>query len=340
MAEKRIAVVGAGKMARVRGRAFLETGRTVICGVAARHDESARRCAQELGCDWHCDDFRRLAEAHPDAVLIQVPHRAQDEIAVWALETGCDLLIGGCLASTLKAGVEIQELAARRGLVVEAGYQRRYDPAWEEIRRLISEGALGEPIMAVSMALWHADPRTWYYDQESSGGMPLTHLSYCYLNAIRWILGRPTGVAARASKKAETGPERVSEETCAALVEFENGSFVSAAASYAGPEGMADAEPRFICTRGGIQANAENPPGTVSITLYHEGGSEVRSFSSERGSPFVRQAESFLDATETRGEGRNPPGDALVDIQIAEAISVSARERRTVTLPTCNTLPP
>lgn len=331
MTKKRIAVVGAGSMARVRGRAFLETGRTVICGVAARHRESARRCAQELGCDLHCDDFRRLAEARPDAVLIEVPHRAQDEIALWALEAGCDLLIGGCLASNLKAGVEIQELAARRGLVVEAGYQRRYDPAWEEIRRLISEGTLGEPIMAVSMALFRADPRTWYYDQEASGGMPLTHLSYCYLNAIRWILGSPTVVSAMASKKVETGPERVSEETCAALVEFESGSFVSATAGYACPEGMADAEPRFICAKGGIQANAEGAAGAVSITVFQAGGSEVRSFKNEP-SPFLRQAESFLEATETRGEARNPPADALVDIQLAEAISVSARERRTVTL--------
>ncbi len=331
--EKRIAIVGAGSMARVRGRAFLETGRAVICGVAAGHSESARCCARELGCDVHCDDFRQLAETHPDAVLIEVPHGAQDEIAVWALESGCDLLIGGCLASNLNAGAEIEELAARRDLVVEAGYQRRYDPAWEEIRRLISGGALGEPIMAVSMALVRIDPRTWYYDQEASGGMPLTHLSYCYLNAIRWILGRPTVVSAMASKKVETGLERVSEETCAALVQFESGAFISATAGYVCPEGMVDAEPRFICTSGGIQANAEGAAGTVSITVFREAGSEVRSFNNVQGSPFLRQAEAFLDATETQGEGRNPPGDALVDIQVAEAISVSARDRRTVTLP-------
>ena len=102
-------------MARGRGRAVRETGRAVICGVAAGHSESARCCARELGCDVHCDDFRRLAETHPDAVLIEVPHGAQDEIAVWALESGCDLLIGGCLASNLNAGAEIEELAARRG---------------------------------------------------------------------------------------------------------------------------------------------------------------------------------------------------------------------------------
>jgi len=49
-------------------------------------------------------------------------------------------------------------------------------------------------------------------------------------------------------------------------------------------------------------------------------------------SPLVRQAEAFLDAMESRAEARNPPGDALLDVRIAEAISVSARERRSILL--------
>jgi len=49
-------------------------------------------------------------------------------------------------------------------------------------------------------------------------------------------------------------------------------------------------------------------------------------------SPFVRQAEAFLDAIETRNEARNPPDDALLDVRIAEAISISAREHRVVLL--------
>ena len=328
---KRIAVAGAGKMARARGKAFLETGRTEICAVAARRSETAQRCATELSCDNYCDDFRRLADFRPDAILIEVPHKVQDEIALWALEAGFDLLIGGCLASSVASGDRILELAARHSRVVEAGYQRRYDPAWEEIHRLVGSGSLGEPVMAACMALWNPDPRTWYYDQDASGGMPLTHLSYCFLNAIRWILGRPTMLSAMASQKVEVAPGRVSEETCAALIQFEGGAFVSATGSYAGPDGMASAETRFVCTDGGIQTNAEDTPGMVSITVYHRGESEVRSFENTP-SPLVREAETFLDAIETRKEGRNPPGDALLDLRIAAAISVSAREHRTVTI--------
>ncbi|MDP6777825.1 MAG: Gfo/Idh/MocA family oxidoreductase [Candidatus Latescibacteria bacterium] len=331
MAMKRIAVAGAGNMARSRGKAFLETGQAEICAVAARHTETAQACASELGCDSYYDDYRRLEDAQPDAILIETPHKVQDEISLWALEAGFDLLIGGSLASSVGNGERFVELAARQSRVVEAGYQRRYDPAWEEIHRIVGDRALGEPVMAVGMALWNADPQAWYYDQDASGGMPLTHMSYCYLNAIRWIMGTPTAVSAMANQKVETAPGRVLEETCATLIQIEGGSFISATASYAGPDSMDSAETRFLCTNGGVRTNAQDDPGLVSITVYRGSDTEVRSFKDEP-SPFVRQAETFLDALDSRGEGRNPPGDALVDLKIAEAISVSTREQRSVSL--------
>ena len=318
-------------MARTRGRAFLETGRAEICGVAARRPQPAERCAAELGCRAFFDDFRRLEEARPDAVLIEVPHRVQDEVSLWALDAGYDLLVGGCLASSSENARKIVEIAARNSRIVEAGFQRRYDPAWEEIRRLVAGRELGEPVMAVTMALWNPDPDGWYCDQEASGGMPLTHMSYCYLNAVRWILGRPTTVSAMANRMRNTAPGHVAEETCGALIGFENGAFASATASYIGPEGMPDPQPRFVCAEGGILPNADSPPGKDSITVFQRGRSEVRAFENSP-SPLVRQATAFLDAMESRREARNPPEDALLDVEIAAAVSVSAREHRTVSL--------
>jgi predicted dehydrogenase len=313
-------------MARTRGQAFIETGQAEVCAVAARRKETAQTCASELDCATYHDDYRRLAESSPDAILIEVPHRIQDEIALWALEAGFDILIGGCLASNVEHGEQIIEMAEEQGRVVEVGYQRRYDSVWEEIHSVVRSGHLGEPIMAASMALWNADPSMWYYDQEESGGMPLTHMSYGGLNAIRWVLGTPVAVSAMANQKVETGPGRVLEETCGALVEFESGAFLSATASYAGPEGMDSAETRFVFTGGGVQTEADG-----AITIFQDGKSERRSFDTSP-SPFIRQAETFLDAIESRGDGRNPPKDGLVDIRIAEAISLSAREKRTVSM--------
>ena len=239
MSKKRIAVAGAGNMARARGKAFLRTGRAEICAVAARHEDRARACAAELDCPLGFDDFRRLAEARPDALLIETPHRAQDEISLWALDAGFDLLIGGSLSSCLVNGRRIGALAQRHGRIVEAGYGERYDPAWEEIRHLIADGLLGAPVMALTAAFYRADPQSWYYDQKASGGMPLTHLTYCHLNTLRWILGEVRSVSAVANRKVETGPGRVLEETCAVLLEFSAGSLASMTGRYAPPAGMA-----------------------------------------------------------------------------------------------------
>lgn len=329
---KRIAVVGAGNMARRRGQAFLDTGRAEICAVASKRLDKAQQCAAELGCTMYYDDYRLLGEASPDAILIEVPHAPQDEIATWALESGYDILIGGTLASSAKAAEQIVALARDQKLIVEAGYQRRYDPSWSEARRLVQQGVLGDPIMAVTVALWNPDPNSWYYDQQASGGMPLTHLSYATMNAIRWIMGEPTTVYAMANRMVETAPERVSEETCSVLVGFENRSFVSATASYAGPDGMSSPEPRIVCANGGIQFNPEGSSGLISMSVFLDGNSEVRTF---EGQPtaFELQAAQFLEALDTRQTALNPPEDALMDIRIAEAISVSAREQQLVRLP-------
>ena len=326
MRPHRIAVAGAGNMARTRGRAFIDTGRAEICAVAASRTETAAACAAELACDQATGDYRRLADAEPDALLIETPHAVQDEIALWALERDIDLLIGGCLASNLESGTRIIELAAARGLVVEAGYQRRYDAAWERIRDLVSSAELGRPVMAICMALWSPDPDVWYYDQALSGGMPLTHMSYCYLNAVRWILGQPLTVAATTNRIVATEPGKVNEESCATCIGFADGSFASATASYAGPEGMADAATRFVCSGGGMQVDGDE------VLLFRGGETATESFA-DAVPPFRRQADAFLDAIESRQPARNPPSDALVDVQIAEAIATSARDRVTVALP-------
>lgn len=325
MAKKRIAIAGAGHMARVRGQAFIDTGRAEICAVASRRLESARACAAELGCDRYFDDYRRLVASRPDALLIELPHRPQDEVALWALQEGYNVLIGGCLASDRETGEQIADLAAARGLIVEAGFQRRYDPAWEEIRRLVG-GELGAPAMAVCMALWRPDPSSWYCDQALSGGMPLTHMSYCYFNAIRWILGEPVAVGAAANRTVGTGTGQVEEESCGALIHFASGAFLAATASYIGPEGMGDASTRFLCAEGGVLVDPEG-----SLTVYRRDRTEQRPVA--EGPPsMVRQADAFLDALAGHSQPRNPPADALVDVRLADAIATAAAEGRTVAI--------
>ena len=162
--------------------------------------------------------------------------------------------------------------------------------------------------------------------------MPLTHLSYCYLNAVRWILGRPTTVSTMANRMRNTALGHVAEETCGALIGFENGAFASATASYIGPDRACPTHSRDSSAR--REESCPIPtarPERIQLPFFTRGRSEIRAIANEP-SPFVRQAAAFLDAIEDRREARNTPEDALLDVKIAEAVSVSARECRTVWL--------
>lgn len=333
-----LAVVGAGFMARRRTEAFLATGRVAICGVAAAHAERARSFGDTVGCQFCVDDYRRLAEAAPQAVLVEVPHHVQDEIVLWALEAGLHVLVGGPLSASVAGGEAIFAAAESRGLVVEAGFEARYKSAWEEPRRRMAAGEIGRPVAVRSIALWDGKPESWYYHERESGGMPLTHMTYCFLNPLRWLFGDPTHVAAFANRKKHTAAALVREETCVTSLRFPDEVLGSLVAGFVLPGGTATWNLEILGTEGMLEiAPTEMDAG--GYTLYRGGRRVEEVDCSSDQDAFQRQAETFLDAVAGDDRCRNRPADTLGDLRVAEAIVTAVREGRTVALDALNPKP-
>jgi myo-inositol 2-dehydrogenase/D-chiro-inositol 1-dehydrogenase len=327
---KRIAIVGAGWMARTRARALLASGQVSICAVASRHLATAQAFAAEIGCATCFDDYRQLITVQPDALLVEVPHSAQDEIVFWALEHRLPLLIGGVLAANTANAQRILELSQRSRLVVEAGFEARYSAPWIAAKAMLDSGQLGDLVAIRSIALWGGDPNTWYYRQRDSGGMPLTHMTYCFINPIRWLVGNPHAVSAFANRKLHTAPGLVAEETCIANLLFEGDVLGSLTAGFVKPGNIPSWTATFIGTRAAVELfPTEN--GVGHLLLYHADQCERRTFESA-GDPFEHQAAAFLAALDGGNECRNTPADTIDDIRIAEAIVASATQRRTILL--------
>ena len=324
---KRIAVIGAGAMARVRTQALLATGDAVVCGVAARTMASARGFGAEVGCDECFDDFTAMAATKPDAVLVEVPHGVQDEIVLWSLDEGYHTFVGGCLATCTASAERIRALAAQKRLVVEAGFEARYERTWEAAKGLVDDGTLGTIAAGRCIALWAGDPGSWYYNQQTSGGMPLTHMTYCFVNPLRWILGDPRSVSAFANQVSQTGPGMVTEETCVANLLFDSGAVCSMTASFIKPGKVPGWSLLLLGTKGAVEIF----PEARTLTLHRQDGAEAMDFSEERDA-FEVQAEAFLTATGAGGLCRNSPEETIGDVRVAEAIVASCREGVTVRL--------
>ena len=155
---KRVAVIGAGNLARVRARALLATGEVTICGIASRTLSSARKFGDEIGCDKCFTSYDSLLSTSPEAVLVEVPNVPQDDAVLWALSKGLHVLVGGCLASSSQAATQIRDTALSENLVVEAGFSSRYSAMFREAKRIVTSGQLGKIAAVRSIALWDADP--------------------------------------------------------------------------------------------------------------------------------------------------------------------------------------
>jgi myo-inositol 2-dehydrogenase/D-chiro-inositol 1-dehydrogenase len=325
-----VGVIGAGQMARRRARALLATGRVRLSGVAARRLESARELGRDLGVDLCVDDYRRLLDGKPAAVLVEVPHAVQDEVVQWALTAGLHVLIGGPLSSSSDGGRAIERVARDAGLVVEAGYESRYKAVWEKARGIIAAGALGRLVAVRAVALWPAPPDSWYYDESLSGGMPLTHLTYAFMNPLRWLLGEPTHVSAFANRKRQQGPHDVREETCVVNLLFEDDVLGSLMAGYVTAEQGESWMVSILGTGGSLDLHPTEMDNGA-LRLVHGGEVTEMDFAASPDA-FVVQADAFVAAVSGRGRCRNAPADTVGDLLAVEAVVTSARERRTIVL--------
>lgn len=326
----RLAIIGAGFMARRRARAFLATGRVELCGAASRRQSSVEAFGAELGIE-HCfEDYRQLLEVKPDAVLIEVPHAIQDEVVQWALSANLHIFIGGPLSLTSEGGLRIHRLAEERGLIVEAGFEARYKAVWEKAQALIGQGELGRIVALRSVALFEAKPESWYYRESLSGGMPLTHLTYAFLNPIRWLLGEPIYVSAFANQIRYQQEDSVREETCVANLLFGNDAIATMTAGYV-KSGQDESWMLSILGTKGVLELYPTEMDNGKLRLLKGDRVTNLDFANYRDA-FIIQAEAFLASLMGDNCCRNKPIDTLGDLYAIEAIVKSARELRTIQL--------
>ena len=327
---KRIAVVGAGWMAHVRTRALLQTGKVEICGIATRRLASAQKFGAEIGCAACFDDYTQLLTTQPDAVLVEVPHAEQDAIVLWALQHSLHVFIGGTLATTSEHARQIAQLAHQQGLVVEAGYEARYSPVWEYARQLITNGDIGGLVTVRSIALWNGDPYTWYYHQQASGGMPLTHMTYCFINPVRWVAGEVRAVSAFTNRVKNIAPELVNEENCVANLLLDNDVLYSLTAGFVAPRGLPAWSVTIIGTLGAVEVRPDEAGKGIAVAYLN--GAVVEHDFRTQPSAFDFQASAFLSALDGKLTCLNTPSHTLGDVLTAEAVVTSAHEHRTMML--------
>ncbi len=196
----KVGVVGCGNISGIyfKNGKWLDSIEIVAC--ADLVPERARAKAAEFGIPRSCTVEELLADPEIEIVLNLTIPIAHAEVALAALEAGKCVYNEKPLAITRADGRKMLDLAKSKGLLVGGAPDTFMGGGLQTCRKLIADGAIGEPVAVSAFMLchghesWHPDPEFYY----KVGGGPMFDMGPYYVTALVSLIGpirRVTGSA-------------------------------------------------------------------------------------------------------------------------------------------------
>lgn len=181
----KVALFGAGRIGPLHARTLRATGAVEQLVIVDVVPERAAAAAEALGGT--VVDSTDEALAQVDAVLICASTDDHPALIRAAINRGLPTFCEKPLAASLAESIAVRAEIEASGAPFQLGFQRRFDPAYAEARRLIESGAMGD-IHLMSLRSHDPEPASEEFIA-SSGGM-FRDLSIHDLDILRYLSGR------------------------------------------------------------------------------------------------------------------------------------------------------
>jgi len=143
MSRLKVGVIGAGAWGKNHVRTLASLPETSLAAVCEVDPGIRDRLTKQYPGTLVTDSVSALLE-RVEAVVIASSARTHAELGRKAVEAGIPALVEKPFALTVADAEGLADLAARRGVPVLAGHLLEYHPVVEQLRRLVSERALGD----------------------------------------------------------------------------------------------------------------------------------------------------------------------------------------------------
>ncbi len=149
-------VVGTGRVATQVAKALRATAAARAVKVLSRDSERGLSFATDHGVDGVCTSMNELlSDDLVSVVYVASPNGAHVEQVVAAARAGKHVLCEKPMANDLEGCRRMAEACAAAGVQLGIGFQYRQHPAHVQIRSMIREGAIGQPLVADASICLH-----------------------------------------------------------------------------------------------------------------------------------------------------------------------------------------
>lgn len=190
MSTVKFAIIGCGLIGKKRAACLPKGSLAVVCDLDLPRAQSLATTVP--GCRAVTDPAEVFKSADVDAVIISAINSALSSLTGDAIRAGKHVLVEKPVAFRAREAEALLALAQEKRVLVRAGYNHRFHPAFQKAREIVDSGALG-PLMFLRGRYGHGGrvgyDREWRADPQLSGGGELIDQGVHLIDLARWFLG-------------------------------------------------------------------------------------------------------------------------------------------------------
>jgi predicted dehydrogenase len=351
MDKVRLGVLGAGNIAVMNVRGYLEDPRCDVVAVCDTDEAVGRQAAEEWGAErYHADLSDLLADDSVDAVEVLTPTHLHHDHVIAALEAGKHVSVQKPVANSVEDAVEMQAVAERTGRLLRISECFVHYPPLELAKKLVADGAIGKPtslrirtLVGQTDSAFAAGLRPegygWRLDKRSPGGHLFDDMVHKYAMAL-WLLDLDI-----TSVQAVVRRRDLFFEPCAVIFEYEDPEVLGTMevqyspnfymrSQYYGADEFFEItgdEGQLWVTRATGELLDLAPVMLFTGTAHERKTTEFTDLDADWGTGFVRSSRHFVDAlTEGSDTAAMTPTEAIDVLRLCFAVYEAGRTRAPV----------
>jgi len=234
-----LAIIGAGRVGRIRGQLAARHPNVQWIGIAELDADRGKQLAVDIGADFLTTDYRELVRRpEATAAIIATDENAHVDPILAAVERRLDLMIEKPLASDLGESERVLKAIEQSGVDAVVGYTQRFRRRFLVAKEKVRTGQLGEVTLVTSRAFMNRLVAIATYERTDRPDLlsPMVVSGTHSLDVAMWLLeGKtPAEVYARSVDKV-LGPTYRGTDSTFGIITMTDGTIYSLGCTWALP---------------------------------------------------------------------------------------------------------
>jgi myo-inositol 2-dehydrogenase/D-chiro-inositol 1-dehydrogenase len=327
----RIGLVGAGRIGSMHAGVLAASERVRTVVVADVDSARAAAVAAAVGGE-HCPDVDDVFTRDIDGLVVASSTDSHARLVMASVAAGIPVFCEKPVAADVEGALKVIAATQGSGVLVQVGFQRRFDPGYLAAREQVRDDGLGFVHTLRSCTLDPAPPPAGYI--ATSGGI-FRDCAVHDIDSIRWITGREvvSAYAVGSNQGAAFFAEADDVATASAVLSLDDGATALVTCTRYNGAGY-DVRLEVLGERDSLVVGLDHrtPLRSTERAAGLFSGVPWTAFAERFAPAYAAELGAFCALVAQPGPSPCSPGDALEAFYVAEACELSRRQGRPVAI--------